>query len=994
MSRLAIFLILTALVQSPAGPPFSPEQALATLRIDPGFRIELMVNEPDVTSPVAMDIDEDGRWFVVEMPGYPLDTSPSGRVKLLEDTNGDGRPDKATVFADQLVLPTGVMRWKRGALVTAAPDVLYLEDTDGDGRADKRTVVLTGFAVTNPQHSVNGPTYTLDNWIQLAYSGGGGALIFPELFGDRGKPLTFPGSPAIAGVDARSRSVRFRLDPPRVEPRSSDSQYGNSFDAWGHYFTSENNDHIRHEVVAARYLQRNPQLRVSAAAHTIADHGGAARVFPITVNPQYELLTESGEFTSACSLTIYTGGLFAGEYARSAFVAEPVHNLVHRDVVEPAGSTFVARRGGESREFLASTDPWFRPVNFHVGPDGALYVIDYYRARIEHPEWTASEFHKNPAQFSLGRDRGRIYRIVPAGASRLAAAPRLSAATDAALVEALSHGNLWWRRTAQRLLLDRRPPQIGPMLEAVVRHGASPLGRLHALWTLDGLDLLDDAIVVRALGDTEAGVRENALRLAEPRLAGSELLQASVLARAVVEQDAHARFQLLATLGALDTAESRAAQERLFFAHLDDPWMQVAALSAGPDRAATYLAAALAPDSAARAQKSDGHVAFFTLAGSAVASAREPGGIASLIAAVARGKASDAWWQAAALEGVRRGTGGAGASLFDGSRVDLLALAQGPDGAVRRASIGLLAIAEPGDGPEASTAIAKALAVAADPAIEAGRRADAIGLGALSGVASRASQFQGWVDPREPEAVQVAALAALATVPGEAVGRFALRVWPTLTPAARSGAIDLLLADPARERLLVDALRTGAVPSWTMNFWQKRELIMHRDPELRAAARALLEDHPEGRAAIVNRYAAAVERGGDAGRGAAVFAKACAACHKVGAGTPSDLGPDLSGIRHRPPLALLVDVLSPNQSIAQGYETYLIERASGRTDAGTLAEQTPTTVTLRQAGQPIVIPRSEIKTMTMLPQSSMPTDLDKIVAPAEMADLLAFLTKR
>ena len=126
--------------------------------------------------------------------------------------------------------------------------------------------VLTGFAVTNPQHSVNGPLYGLDNWIQLAYSGGGGALIFPELFGDRGKPLTFPGAPSVAGVEPRSHAVRFRLDPPRIEPRSSETQFGNTFDEWGHYFTSENNDHIRHEVVAARYLQRNPQLPVSAAA--------------------------------------------------------------------------------------------------------------------------------------------------------------------------------------------------------------------------------------------------------------------------------------------------------------------------------------------------------------------------------------------------------------------------------------------------------------------------------------------------------------------------------------------------------------------------------------------------------------------------------------------------------------------------------------------------------------------------------------------------------
>ena len=331
-------------------------------------------------------------------------------------------------------------------------------------------------------------------------------------------------------------------------------------------------------------------------------------------------------------------------------------------------------------------------MNFYVGPDGALYVIDYYRARIEHPEWTASELHKNPVQFALGRDRGRIYRILPDGAPQRGATPRLATATDAALVEALSHNNLWWRRTAQRLLLERRPPQIAPLLETVTRQGASPVGRLHALWTLDGLGVLDVALVMRALGDAEAGVRENALRLAEPRLAASPVLQAAVLARAVVEQDARVQFQLLATLGGLDSAEAKAAQQQLFLAHLDDPWMQVAALSAGPDHAAVYLEAALAPGSQVRARKSDGHEAFFTLAGSAVAATREPGRVAGLVAAVARGAAADAWWQAAALEGLRRGMRGAQTNLFDRSRADLLALAQGPDLAVRRASLALLGI--------------------------------------------------------------------------------------------------------------------------------------------------------------------------------------------------------------------------------------------------------------------------------------------------------------
>ena len=1024
--RLCVLLVLLALAQPAGGPPYSPQDALSSFRVEPGFRIELVASEPDIASPVAMDIDEDGRWFVVEMPGYPLDVSPTGRVKLLEDTNGDGRPDRATVFADRLVLPTGVMRWKRGIIVTAAPDLLYFEDTDGDGRADVRKVLVTGFAVTNPQHSVNGPTYALDNWIDVAYSGGGGALIYPELFGDRGKPLTFPDRPDIAAVDPKSRSVRVRLDSPAISVRSGRTQFGTTFDAWGRYFTSSNNDHIRHEVVAARYLERNPSLAVAAAMHDISDHGAAAKVFPVTDRPRYELLTESGEFTSACALTMYTGGLFEGEYAHSSFVAEPVHNLVHRDVVVPSGATFTAQRGGAAgREFLASTDAWFRPVNFYVGPDGALYVIDYYRPRIEHPEWTASEFHKNPEQFSQGRDRGRIYRVLPestaAGAPNVPSAagpnvrpavagpnvrpavgpnfssanPALGTAGEPQLIEALSHPNLWWRRTAQRLLVDRRSATSVPALKALARDGRSPLGRLHALWTLEGIGRLDDVLVARALGDAHPGVRESALQLAEARMAGDGIVAAATLARVVVEQDARVRFQLLATLGGLDTPESRAAQQRLLFNALDDRWMHAAALSAGPDRSLIYLQAALAPDSVARSRDSESHRAFFALTASAVAAGQDAASVQEIVeTAAANADEADAWWQAAMLEGLARGTRSGPIAGLSSSRPALVALAERQQTQVRRAALALLARTGLEEVAAATAARERAIALMSNDFIDADRRADAIAFVALGDVAAVQPQLRALIDPRQPEVVQVAALKALGALKGEDPGTFVLNAWPQLTPAARLAAVDLLLGDPDRQRMLVRALKAGAVQSWTMSFWQKRALIMHRDPELRASARALLEDRPEARAEIVNRYAGAVEKGGDAGRGAAVFSRACAACHKLGGGTPADLGPDLASIRHRPPLALLVDILSPNQSIAQGYETYVIERAGGRTDAGTLAEQTPTTVTLRQAGQPIVVARTEIKQITMMPQSSMPADLDKVIEPGEMADLLAYLTKR
>jgi putative heme-binding domain-containing protein len=203
-----------------------------------------------------------------------------------------------------------------------------------------------------------------------------------------------------------------------------------------------------------------------------------------------------------------------------------------------------------------------------------------------------------------------------------------------------------------------------------------------------------------------------------------------------------------------------------------------------------------------------------------------------------------------------------------------------------------------------------------------------------------------------------------------------------------------MLDGPGRQRLLVDAIRNGTVQPWAMSFWQKRDLLMNDDEGIRTTARALLEETAEGRAHVVNRYAAAVERGGDALRGQQVFSRVCAACHHLGGGTGADLGPDLATVRHRPPLSLLVDILAPGQAIAQGYETYLVQLAGGRTEAGTLASQTAGALTLRQAGKTLVIPRRNIRHLTVVTQSTMPSALDKVIQPEEMADLLAFLTKR
>src|SRR5262249_3115208 len=260
LPRLAVLLfVATSVACRRSGPPYSPKDALDTFKIEPGFRIERYVSEPDIRSPVAMEFDENGRVYVVEDPGYPLNVEGKvGRIILLEDTDGDGLPDRRTVFADKLTMPTGVMRWKNGVLVTDAPDLLYLEDTDGDGKADVRKVVLTGFAFPNPQHTVNNPLYGLDNWIYLAHEGPATAIVFPEKFGDRGGDLRYPDRPDAPTLKPARRMVRFRPDTGQLEYRSSSSQFGHSFDQWGHQLTVSNEDHIREEVIPAAYLTRNP----------------------------------------------------------------------------------------------------------------------------------------------------------------------------------------------------------------------------------------------------------------------------------------------------------------------------------------------------------------------------------------------------------------------------------------------------------------------------------------------------------------------------------------------------------------------------------------------------------------------------------------------------------------------------------------------------------------------------------------------------------------
>src|SRR5438445_534590 len=422
-----------------------PAEALKTFKVLDGFRMDLVACEPQLASPVAAAYDEDGRLYVVEMRDYPTPLrpgeTPRGRVRLLEDRDGDGVYETATIFADGLHWPTGIACWDGGVFVTAAPDIWYFKDTDGDGKADVRRKVYTGFVVYNVQALVNGLQWGVDNRIYGVTAGNGGEI----------RPSDQPNA---TPVSVRGRDFRFDPATGHFEAISGTAQFGNAFDDWYRRFLSANRLVTGHVVLPAHAIARNPYLPVARAVQDCAAEGVDVPLPMYQISPpepwrivrteryhaegQKFALSEmvvSGVFTSGTGITIYRGAAYPERYRGQAFVGNVAGNLVHRRALVPHGATFTARRIDDKCEFVASTDNWFRPVNFVNAPDGTLHVIDMYREVVEHP-WSIPDDIKAHLDLESGSERGRIYRLTPPGFSP-PKPPRLGRATTAELVATL-----------------------------------------------------------------------------------------------------------------------------------------------------------------------------------------------------------------------------------------------------------------------------------------------------------------------------------------------------------------------------------------------------------------------------------------------------------------------------------------------------------------------------------------------------------------------------
>lgn len=1000
-SPVLLFVLLITGCQSHTSSPFSEsaENAISTFKLPPGFKIELVAAEPLISDPVDMTIDENGRMYVVEMHGYPLDLSNSGKVILLEDTNGDGKMDTRTVFADSLTLPTGVMRWKKGIIVTDPPNVFYLEDTNGDGKADIKKVMLTGFALTNPQYLVNRPIYGLDNWIYLAHEGIEETNTYQKQFGDPGTDIFFPDDTTGSRlpVNAQGHIVRFRPDSHALEETSGSTQFGQTFDNWGHHFLVSNANHIYQEVIANRYLKRNPDQFVGDATESLSDHGEACEVYPITKNPEHQLLTDVGVITSACGITAYQGGAFPGKFNEDiTFVCEPVSNIVHADHLKDNGASFIASRVLEHQEFLASTDAWFRPVNMYIGPDGALYVVDYYREIIEHPEWMSKSEIESGKLYN-GRDKGRIYRISATDAAPISWSNHLNLndSTDKQLVEKLASANIWWRLNAQRLLIDRNHEQIIPALIQMAQNKQSSLGRLHALWTLEGLNKLTPELIIQALQDPEPGVRENAIKLAELHLSEWPELIPKLIALKD-DDNAKVRYQLLCTLGFINTSEAGKTIQELLFKDIDDKWVQVAALSARSQSTDMLESVIKKFNPVVPA-----YASLVTRLGTIIGASNDSKTIHSFVKKALETSADTTKsWKASLLEGIAEGLKNR-KSVPEGLNLERKSLIEvclhHPDVHIRRSARNILETIGIPDHLLAPIVIQEAQKIAANKNLSPAKRAEAINFMALQNPKNKVSFLESLITPNGLTDIQLAAIQALNKIPDTTVSVFILKNWSSLSPGIRDAALNTFIKEPfsvPRLSLLLQSISKGTITKAELG-WPVTVILMRDIPDsLKEYARTLLSVEKEDRNPVIKEYETSLKLKGDAVKGRKVYIANCLVCHQVRGKTGVNFGPDLGTVQSWMPENIMINILDPNLSISHGYELWNIVLNDGKMLQGIIISETSNAIVVNQeGGVKTTIARNSIRSLSTLDVSPMPNDFEKRINKQQMADLIAFIKK-
>lgn len=953
----------------------TPRAALQAIQVKPGFVVDLVASEPLVADPVAFAWGADGKLWVVEMRDYPQGIDGRGQrggvIRYLEDTDGDGRYDSSTLFLEGLAYPNGIHPWRDGVLISAAPDLLFAADRDGDGRAEVREVLFSGFVTGNPQHRVNGFTYGLDGWLYVANGDSGGEIVSLKT----GQRI------ALHGLD-----LRINPDTGEMQALSGQTQFVRSRNDGGDWFGNNNTRPMWQYVMEDYELKRNPYYTPVAWREDVSLQPGSAPVYPVSRTlERFNDYHTANRFTSACSAIVFRDSWWGGEFTENCFVSEPVHNLIHREIMFLDRGIWKSRRDeSESHsEFLASRDNWFRPTQIRTGPDGALWIADMYRLVIEHPQWIPIEWQEK-LDLRAGAGLGRIWRVYPQKTG-LRQIPRMDRMDSRELVRMLESANGWLRDMAQQLLIERADPEVHHELQRLLWESPHPVARIHALCTLGCLRALTTELLQRALQDEDPRIRRWGLRwLRDEHLVDQQLV--TRLQQLCDDPAETVRRQLAITLGelkSLDQGLRGAWLAQLLMREGDDGHMRNAVFTSLDAENVGPWARRLIQQAAAELP-AHARSTIPLVIEQALAWRRPADVIPSLLSRwqhpLVDWTEQDRLWSLSCLRVARRYQ----LALWAWDETVAAKAAGWPDELLDQAA--QVAVVFKSRLKEIQELVSRsehdlAWRVWGYQMLREAPWEDAAFLEHLADL----------LQPQQPPTILRAALEILEQRDLPQAWELILSRWRQLTPQGRSLVRETLLRRADGCEALLAALTRGDLTSQDVDLMTRQALLEHSLPSIRSKAERLFDNERAQRSDVILKYRQALTHPGDPQQGQTLFVKVCSACHRLGE-IGHAVGPDLLSLKDRSPEYLITSILDPNRAVETRYQAYTVVTRDGLSYTGIIDQETSTSLSLLMTdGKRMSWLREEIDEIRASQKSLMPEGLERELSPLQLADLMAFI---
>lgn len=989
---IVIFLLastalnLYAQEKSPRSTALSPAESLASVEIEDGFEISIIAHEPQVIDPVDAIFDESGRLWVVEMRDYPYPTSdsPSGRIRILSDEDADGHFEKSIVFADRLDMPTGLALWKDGAVVTLAGQVVWFRDTDGDSKSDMQQVWIEGFARDNEQLRANHPKLGPDGWWYIA-SGlrGGNVMAGPDFRNAEDQPITLG-----------SRDVRFNPRTKQLEAITGPAQFGLCFDSIGNRIFCSN----RNPAVMVRFEQEdlvgNSLAGLIPSVADLIPAGEQSKVYPL-VNAWTTSNLHSGQFTAACGVFYHE---FAGEYLSDIpgsgtqsiarlFACEPTGSLVHSTMFrERLSLQNKVKPPRVDKEWLASRDEWFRPVNIVQAPDGGILIVDMHRAVIEHPAWVPDELKKRPDE-RWGNDCGRILHVSRKDKNAMSSvlgdlrSNPLRTRESSQLVKLLAGDNPWHRESARRLLIEREAvDQLDQLFAITNDRTLVPASRIASLQLAVVLANSSTTHLQRVLKFVESQQNQSEqntdVQLAALRIARSSFPNDIQIVERAISQggDLFQTVEYLRCLGA-SKVKLAAEAEKLLITHVqkllsnvsvDDrilPELMIAAASAFRDRPEVALKALF--DSIQSNPNSFVKEKLYPIAAGRLAVAVLETNPKSAVEILNQAKhlfaSPHASPQRAALVVLAEYANRSSSLAELKSELDSIELWD----RIRALSVD--------DNAEADL---RALSIAMLP--KSPRKTDIDLLPQLA---------RGKTLP-----IQIAALRAWASTPDSACDDFLLSEMAGSSPQLQLVMLELIGQKTERLAVLADQIAEGKITAKRIGSNELQKLVTRAKGDAQAKLNSALESIVNSnRAKVVADYQSSLTIPSEALRGKEIFVKHCASCHKV-ADVGVQVGPDISDSRTQQPAQILTNILDPNRAIDNNYFRFVALTVDDQVVEGMIAEETSDSIVLRgQNNTRTTLRRTDLQELKATGVSLMPEGLEAQIDQQAMADLISFI---